>query len=255
MKNNIDNLIKQSLRTKADEIALKENVLSDITNKIEKENNMKKTVFNVKRLAAIAAAAIVICSVGVIGAGKIASISTSSSHNDEIRHFPTKAEVKEITGIEPKFTEKLGDYDYDFAVPADTNEKDDNGNVIHNYKNMSFWYKTDNGILTLDTAPDLSPDDHSDYNYERIDYEGITLYYNSIKYKFVPPDYELTEEDKRLQANKELEISYGSQEVEYKNTSSVSWSEDGIKYCILNMDVDLSKDEIVDMAKEVIGSK
>lgn len=246
--------IKYALNEKAKDISLKDDMLINIKNLIEKENvSMKKFIISPKKVIALCFVLCAIGTVGVIGAGMVTSTESHSSRLDAIRHYPSQEELSSIIDYEPKYVEKLGKYDFDFASPADSKEKDDNGNTVHQYKDITFWYKTDNGILTLSTAPEFTPNDYSCYNYEEFDYNGIKLYYNFIKYKFVPPDYELTEEDKRLKENKELEISYGSQEIEYSDTASVSWSENGIKYCIMDMDVNIPKVELLEMAKQVIG--
>ena len=52
-----------------------------------------------------------------------------------------------------------------------------------------------------------------------------------------------------------LQVGYGdpSSEIEEYNVQSVSWYEDGIKYLIMNWNYDdLTKDQMIDMAKEVI---
>lgn len=256
MNNILDEQIKKSLNHKAENISLDKKVLSEITNKIEKENiYMKKNVLKPRNIIAVAVAVLTLCTVGVIGAGKVASIESHSYNNEEIHHFPTKNEVTKLVDYTPKYTETLGKYKFKSASPSESIEKDDNGNKIHNYKDICFWYNTDEGILNLSTSPELSQPDYSNYNYEIINFNGINLYYNTIKYKFVPPDYELTEEDKKLKEAKELEISYGSQEVEYSSVSSINWSENGVKYCLMDMDVNIPKAELIEMAKEVINSK
>lgn len=245
--------IKYALNEKAKDISPEDDMLFNIKNSIEKENvPMKKFIINPKKVIALCFVLCTVGTVGVIGAGMVTGISSHSYIGDEIHHFPSQGELSDIIDYEPKYVEKLGKYDFDFASPADNQEKDDKGNIIHEYKAITFWYKTDNGILTLSTHPAFTPNDYSNYNYEEFDYNGIKLYYNSIKYKFVPPDYELTEEDKRLMENKELEISYGSDNVEYKDVTSVSWEENGIKYCIMDMDVNISKAELLEMSKQVV---
>ncbi len=245
--------IKLALNKKAENISPDEDMLLKIKNIIAKENvSMKKFIINPKKVIALCFVLCGIGTVGVIGAGMVTTTSSSSSSLDEIHHFPTQEELSSIIDYEPKYVEKLGEYDFDFALPGESREKDENGNTIHQYKDISFWYKTDKGILNLSTHPVFAPSDFSYYNYEKFDYKGVSLYYNYIKYKFVPPDYELTDEDKRLMENKELEISYGAEEVEYSDVSSVAWEENGISYCILDMDVNISKTDLLNMAKQVV---
>ena len=252
--NNIDNEISKALSKKTENINAPD-ILDSIKNELENKENdiMKRFKFTPKVLVA-AIALTVILATGVIGAGKIAGVRSGSSHSDDIKHFPTLEEVEDIVDYSPKFVESLGTHKYKFANPADSENYDDNGNVLNKYKDISFWYETDKegAILTLNTHPSFegtgADKDHS----EAIDYKGITLYYSSCTYKAVPPDYVATDEDKKLEEKGELMIGYGSDKVEEKKTQSIVWDEDGITYDILDMGEEIDKTELIEMAKQVI---
>lgn len=247
--------IKKILIKKADDISLKADILTNIKISVEKENvNMKRFMNKPKRVIILGLAICTVLTAGVIGAGKVSGISSHSSRNDDIKHYPSLSELEDVIDYEPKYVEKLGNYEFDFASPGHSQEYDESDTVVHEYDDISFWYKTDKGILNLSTHPDFSPAQHDLNNEKEIEHNGVKLYYSSIKYKFVPPDYTLTEEDKKLMEAKELEVSYGSQEVEYRNNQSVVWSENGIKYCIMDMDVEISEEELINMAKQVVDS-
>ena len=153
--NNLDNDIKKALSLKTENIQLPQNLLSTIKTELEEKENdsMKRFKFTPKILVAALALTVVLAS-GVIAAGKIVSVSSHSSILDEIKHFPTLEEVEEIVNYSPKFTETLGTHKFKFASPADSQSEDDNGNVINKFKNITFWYDTDNkdAILTLFTS-------------------------------------------------------------------------------------------------------
>lgn len=83
----------------------------------------------------------------------------------------------------------------------------------------------------------------------------ITVYYDSITNKQVPPDYVMTEEDKAGEAKGDFYISVGSQEVETHQNQSVTWDKDGVRYQILGFDLNLGAEEMFDMAEEIIGTK
>ncbi len=248
----IDEKIKKALENKALDISPDDAMLDSIKNSVEKENIYMKKGFTAKKIVALCAAICVIGAVTAIGSGKVVSMSAHSSRLDDIKHFPTQAELSKIIDYSPKYVEKLGKYDFDFASPGETEEKDADGNVVDKYRDISFWYKTDGGILTLGTKPDTHTEEK---NGEPIEYKGKTLYYDSIKYKFVPPGYELTAEDRELMDKKELEVSYGSQEVELKDNASVVWTDSNVSYCLMDMDAHIPKDELIAMAKQVIDSE
>ena len=82
---------------------------------------------------------------------------------------------------------------------------------------------------------------------------GTDIYYFSYTNKIVPPDYKMTDEDKKAEENGELVFSYGSSKVEICEVQSVTWRINGIQYQLLQIDGKLSGKELVDMAAEVIG--
>lgn len=83
----------------------------------------------------------------------------------------------------------------------------------------------------------------------------ITLYYDSTTYKFVPADYELTQEDKVNQEKENYCISYGSDQVEIQKAVVVDWMKNGIRYQLIGFDLNVSADEMFDMAEEIMGTK
>ncbi len=253
--NNLDNEIKKALTTKAENIELPENLLNTIKTELEeKENNsMKRFKFTPKVLVAALALTVILAS-GVIAAGKIAYTCSSSSRLDDINHFPTLEEVENIVDYSPKFVETLGTHKFKFANPADSQSKDDNGNVINKFKDITFWYETDNkdATLTLSTQPSSTSLGIGE-NAESISYNGITLYYSSFTYKAVPPDYIKTDEDKELEDKGELMIGFGSDEIDEKKTQSIAWKEDGVTYNLMDMNEEIDKTEFIEMAKQVIN--
>lgn len=75
------------------------------------------------------------------------------------------------------------------------------------------------------------------------------------KYKAVPEGYKVTEEEQKMIDDGSLQVGYGdpSSQPEEHNLQNVSWYEDGIEYLIMNWNYDdLTKDQMIDMAKEVI---
>ena len=62
----------------------------------------------------------------------------------------------------------------------------------------------------------------------------------------------MTDEDKKAEENGELVFSWGSAEVDIIEVQSVTWSENGTHYLLMQMDGKLSADELTDMAAEAI---
>ncbi len=248
---NFDKKIKTGLYEAVKDVIPPEDMLYRIKNFSAAEENKMKKLTPIK-IAVFCIAAVMALSVGVIGAGKILYVESHSTPAEEITHFPTHSELDKIIDYDPRYTETLGKYAFDYCVPVHSSNVGENGEHLGNYTGMSFGYKTDKGILVLDT--DTSPLETAE-NSEISEYKGVKYYYHNILYKFVPTDYVLTEEDKAKQEAGELEISYGSDKVELKNCQSVCWQQDNVTYCLLDMGVEINKNEFIDMAKSVIDVK
>jgi len=85
-------------------------------------------------------------------------------------------------------------------------------------------------------------------------YQGITVKSLEQQYLMLPGDGEVSEADKKLEAEGKLVISYGSSKEERKEFKTISWSEEGIDYLLFTFD-DVKLDTLSGMAKEVIDLK
>lgn len=83
-------------------------------------------------------------------------------------------------------------------------------------------------------------------------YNGIDISYMAYTNKFVPADYELTEEDKTAQENGDLVFSYGVDEVEIKHIQSAGFVKDGIRYTLTEMEESITQEDLLEMAREII---
>ena len=73
--------------------------------------------------------------------------------------------------------------------------------------------------------------------------------------KVVPPDYELTEQDKKDMENPNFAISYGSDQVYVQNVRTVDWKADGKAYNLLDMEGTVEAETLFSMAQDVIERK
>ncbi len=246
-----DNLIKTGLNKASGDIFPPEDMLYRIKNfSAAEENKMKK--LNPLKTVILCTAAVLALSAGVIGAGKAVLTESHSSLLERIDHLPTQNELEKIIDFKPKYKEKLGKYDFESCVPVHSNDVGENGEDLGNYTGMSFKYKTDKGILALDTDPKSMRLEDSEL--EISEHNGVKYYYNSYLYKCVPPDYQPTDEEKELEKEGKLQIGVGSDRVETQNCQSICWEQDGVSYCLLDMDVEIDKNEFEDMAKSIIDA-
>ena len=78
-------------------------------------------------------------------------------------------------------------------------------------------------------------------------------YYFDRIYKFVPTDYELTDEDKENMEKPGYEICYGSDEVEINRCSGFIFEYESQTYNMLGFDSRLTDDEWFNMAEELLA--
>lgn len=145
-------------------------------------------------------------------------------------------------------------YSFSGARVNETKALDENDRVRLTYNEISVDLRNAAGdILTLtayetqEAIPEteLPPDQTRGIG-------GITVTYRVDHYKFVPPDYELTEADKAMMEEPGNFISYGADEVQEKDMSFVRWEKDGISYLLMDMDASETAESLFSMAKELI---
>ena len=77
------------------------------------------------------------------------------------------------------------------------------------------------------------------------------LYFEQ-KFKFVPPNYALTEADKAAEANGSLVISYGSAEVKEEVMRNIIWQNNGVSYQLFTNCSEVYRNVLLDMANEIL---
>lgn len=142
---------------------------------------------------------------------------------------------------------------YDFANATLFNEaaKDDAGNTISEYKGLDVVYTNAKAEeLTLSITPVLENGEDKDGFYDKTkSANGIDVQSASYTIKFVPPDYQKTEEDMTREANENFTISYGSDTIEGISYICASLDGAGVHYLLTVEDAgSLTGDELLDMA-------
>lgn len=124
--------------------------------------------------------------------------------------------------------------------------QDENGNPIgKTYQMMSMMYeKGDKTLMVIAENGNPSADAGEEVR------EG----YSTQLYKFVPEDYELTAEDQEREANGEIIISYGTDEVVENIMEVYSWKDGDLFYSMTAEDCNLGEVTMAQMAQELKNS-
>lgn len=231
---------------------------------LEKERRTMKKV-SVKRGIIIAAAV----SVFVIGSavtiatqGTARLIYGNSTSYPNYKEIPTAEKLEKDIGIAPKIVSEFSNgYEFNGAVKVNNSIEDlvdgterkvvigDDGKEAR-FKSLSIRYKNGDDDITLSANP--AEYDAEAEAEEAENYNGVSIRYNAFTNKFVPGDYQQTEQDIKDEQNGKYVFSYGTDEIEIHQVQGVTWVENGIKYHINAMDSPLGETELVNMAKEVI---
>ena len=84
---------------------------------------------------------------------------------------------------------------------------------------------------------------------------GVSVSYLETTMKVVPPDYELTEQDKKDMENPNFGISYGSDEVKVQEVHSMEWRTEDQAYSLVDITGTAGAEEMFSMAEEIIEGK
>lgn len=217
----------------------------------------KKVVSMKKMVIGVAAACLLVS--GVCFAGKTAYFVTSGAAYSEWDSYEDLDKMEEKLGLEIDSVETFANgYSFAGAHMDTTKAMDEGHNKLYDFKELDFEYEKEGAAgLSLymhrvldegETAK--TPDLTRTVTLE--DGTEITVRYDVYTYKFVPEDYELTEEDKANEERDDYYISVGTEEVEIKQASHATWDKDGVYYNLMGFDVELGGEEMLDMAEEII---
>lgn len=205
-----------------------------------------------KKIALIAAATVCVLGITAFAAsGIITSWNSSSSGIPDYKSLPSAEQCIEDIGYVPVLIDTFENgYKFNNGSLVNNNLKDENGNSVEKFKSVMFRYEKDGDRVVF--SQDKFDSAIERYGEIVATIDDVDIYYSSYTNKLVPPDYELTEEDKLAEESGELVFSYGSQEVEIHKVQSVNWVKDGVWYDLMQMDGKLSQEQLIEMATEII---
>lgn len=211
------------------------------------------TMKSKKKISLIAIAATLVLGITVFAASGIVSTwFSSSSSTPDYKSLPTAEQVAGDIGYEPVLIESFENgYTFKDGSIVKNNLKDENGNSVEKFKSVSFDYEKDGDTVIFAQDKVKSKIDISGDVVKNV--KGTDIYYYDYTNKLVPPNYKLTDDDKKAKENGELIFSYGSSKVEIKEVQSVTWVKDEMQYQLLQIDGKLTSDELVKMAEEILN--
>ena len=145
-------------------------------------------------------------------------------------------------------------FTFDKVYVEDTRGLDENDREVLKYREVQVNYRNADGVrLCLFANPDIEEITDSESPVaQTAQIGGVTVSYHLDHYKFVPPDYQLSEAEKQWQEIPGNYISYGSEAVKDTDVAFLCWQKDGIRYSFMDSGAKVTPQTLFAMAKELM---
>ena len=202
-----------------------------------------------KRFAAILVAACLVMSLGIVAYAAVTS-GWFAGRDTEIAPTNTQQFISEA-GFEPiRIHSFRNGYAYVNSKVIDNQTTDAENSKGQTFKSVLFEYEKNGDLLYFNQ--DNSIQNPNALGSLTESYKGTDLWFYSYTNKFVPDGYEMTASEKEAEEKGDLIITYGAEEIFSAEVKSLSWRVDGMNCNLMQMDGQLSAEELCTMAKEII---
>ena len=232
----------------------------------EKNGGFMKAKLNIKKISAAVAACCILVGGTAFAAGHIATIVSHNRLFSDTTNFDDLTKLEQEANIDVVAVDSFSNgYLFNHMEIVDMETLDDSNNKMNDYSGIEIYYAKDNAPnIWLNMSPVMNEEhlDESSLDATRAQetriIDGISLYYSKDEYLFLPAteDSQPTEEEtKRMDSDDHFFISYGSDERETSFSSNVVFEIDGVIYDLSSFDNDMSAEEFLDMAEEIVRAK
>lgn len=256
----MDEKIAKALHEAGENIETDEWLMTRIKADIAQEKRQgERTTMKRKHMKWIAVGAMLLMtSTAAYAVSNLTDITSHVYHDQDMTTPPSVTGLNEKVGYAPQYVEEFANgWTFKNASVVENSGEDQASAETQSWKSVDFNYKNSSARkdwLTLSTTnvPGTEP-----FSGEKIEIDSqqgtIEAVYFEQRFKFVPPNYELTEADKAAEANGSLAISYGSDKIEEEPMKNLCWQKDGIDYQLVTNSATLDRDEMLTMAEEIIA--
>ena len=243
-------MIKQSLHDASDDIqadqALKERIDFMLT-------KQKKTI-SFKKIAVGLVAVACIATVGAVARGQIAGLSSDTDPTKQVYNINELNSDADKISDKISLPDKLNGYNFKSGNIQYIDKLDESANKIGEYSELYAQYDD----LTVTVHKYDEEIDAAEYTLQKgqseetKDINDVKVSCRTDKYLFVPPEYEPTDEEKQMEQNNEIFISYGSNSREEKIFTSAQWEQNGLVYNIFTFS-DVNFQTMFEIAEQIIS--
>lgn len=257
----LDCLIQETLEEHTSEVSMSSELQQQIKQEIRRKSEEKFMARRISKRKVVFMAA-VLCLIGSMAAIAAGKVTGWTSHTNPTK--PDFVSLKDIGRAEAKMgssiqaVEKFSNgYEFTKGFITEIEESDSSGQTVGLFPSIRLGYEKGNSRLNISLYPaDKATGSEKHKEIIKIPYQDYTMTFTKDIYKFVPPEYEITPEERTLMDAGELYISYGSSAVEVEEIISLSWTMGDIHYLLMpSGQTNLTQDNLVQMAKEIIDNK
>lgn len=148
-------------------------------------------------------------------------------------------------------------YAFELIRVQEIDAMDENNHKLFSYNELAVHYRNGDGnrlvLCAYQDREDLPVTEHADGITKEIG--SVDASYWQDHYKFVPDDYEPTDEDKAWMEQPGNFISYGSDEITEQNPGFLEWEKNGVCYFFMDMRGQVPAETLFAMAEELILAK
>lgn len=229
----------------------------DIADAPQKEIIQMSKTKTITRIFLIAAV-IAMLAVTAYAADLLHVKSLMSGTSDSYSSYSKVKKAMRQAGFEIDIRENFDNgYAFELIRVQEIDALDENNHKLFSYEELSVHYRNEDGIRLFLCAyqdrEDLPSTEHADGITKEIG--GVVATYWQDHYKFVPEDYEPTEEDKVWMEQPGNFLSYGSDEITEQTPGFLEWKKDGISYFFMDIRGQVPADTLFSMAEELILAK
>lgn len=254
----IDEIIKEELKDKADLFNIPEDMSERISFQIQQEQKERKSKMfkmNKKKAVLLVACVVMVLGCASMAAGKVVGIVSHSSNIPTYTQYSDLSKAEKKVGVTTYAPESFTNgFMFKGIYVAHSERMDEQNQVMAEYDYLEMEYKKDKTRVMLNVEPYDTITGEQDF-YSETEVNGVNCYYTTFENKFVPLDYEPTDEEKKAMEEGRLNIGYGTDEIETSISMQICWLVDGNTYSLFYMDEEpvLSMDDLMKMAEECIG--
>lgn len=256
-----DEIIKDAFQALAEQIEAPDYLKKQIDNRLLKESEKEEhrmRHFSIKKtVTAVAAACLLVGTVCVAASGMKSYVGHGSNIPDYTDFQDMEKAEKEV-GYEIKALESFSNgFKLKGIHIGDITMQNEDGTAKESQKDIKLAYERGNETIFVDSRRLFAGETPESFSLDKtpdktLQCGDIKVRFSRNTYKAVPPDYEMTEEEKKLVEEGSLMIGYGSKEVQTNEYFYTMFIKDNILYEIVGFDLSESADGLLNMCREII---